>query len=243
VTFHSFLDFHNVSISFCLSLHLFRSPSVPLSCIRILSKEINSFVLPPLAQWLELHPQQENETGIERIEKIARYKSLLFLFSKVTSQGLKITKSFGLLFFRYSDCWSMIESGLLSRSQSAIPQDDLQLFQSIISQFSSSLSGHRPVVAASLPTGALTESVRESSTVTSSRVDSTSSVPVLESTIIWCPKIEVELQKRQELRIQQAKQREREYQEELRGEIERLRDEGEDEDEESENAPRVEEIE
>jgi hypothetical protein len=194
-----------------------------LSLFRILSKEINAFVLPPLSQWLELHPQQEDETGIARIEKIARYKALLFLFSKISSQGYKITKSFGLLFFQSSDCWSIIETRLLSQAPQSLSEDDLPLFHSLLTQFSSSLRGHHP-----LPEAAGVATEREG----------TSTLPALESTIIWCSQIEVELQKRQVLRREQAMQREAQYAEELRREIERMREE-----QREEIIPRVEEIE
>jgi DNA-binding ferritin-like protein len=63
----------------------------------------------------------------------------------------------------------------------------------------------------------------------------------MESTIIWCQNIESELQKRQELRVRQAKQREENYQEELRSELERMRSENDDSTEDF--VQRVEEIE
>lgn len=66
----------------------------------------------------------------------------------------------------------------------------------------------------------------------------------MDSTIIWCEHIESEFKKRQEVRVLQAKQREGSYQEEIRSELERIRNENQ-EDSSDDLTPtnRVEEIE
>jgi hypothetical protein len=67
----------------------------------------------------------------------------------------------------------------------------------------------------------------------------------MDSSIIWCQHLEIELKKRQEFRVLQAKQREESYQEELKSELERMRDGNQEDfsDDELTSTNRVEEIE
>jgi hypothetical protein len=74
-----------------------------LSCARLLSKKINAFQLPDVLSWgIQYCPQEDSQTGISRLDQLARYRVLHDLQHLVVQKSQKPTKLFGKLYFIYS---------------------------------------------------------------------------------------------------------------------------------------------
>lgn len=130
-------------------LHSCISPLLPLDnrlYCRAILKEINSHRLVSPAQWGLEHPQ-EDLPALDRLSSISKYKSAVYLLSKISSQNMKVSKCFGRKYLDATQLWPAIYQKL-----SATPEASGEIFSSFITQFHNSMtspgsSKHSPSVS------------------------------------------------------------------------------------------------
>lgn len=102
---------------------------------RVILKEINSFSLESTSQWGVNNPQDDTPASV-RLSEISMYKSAAYVYSKISSEGLKPSKCFGKKFLEATKIWPSIHQKL-----SSSPDASNEIFSSFLSMFNHSLSG------------------------------------------------------------------------------------------------------
>jgi len=86
--------------------------------VRLLIKKINTWVLPDLVQWGAIHPQNENEGAMGRLDALTRFKVLYALHRLALQKNAKPAKLFGVKFFHWSRVWPTLRDSILSENTS-----------------------------------------------------------------------------------------------------------------------------
>lgn len=68
----------------------------------------------PLIEWLDAVPQGENQTGIDRIDQVTKYKVVLSLRKRIAHKGSRVSKTFGKSFFTDTNIWPRVRAACLS---------------------------------------------------------------------------------------------------------------------------------
>ena len=125
-----------------------------LRSVRLLIKKINTWVLPDIVQWGVANPQNENESAVERLNALTRFKVLGALHGMARQKNAKPTKLFGAKFFHWSRVWPVLRDNLLSENTGASSSSggsgggdeneksstEEQCFRYILDKFETSLS-------------------------------------------------------------------------------------------------------
>lgn len=81
-----------------------------MMCGKLLLKTIQEHQLPTLEEFQRLHPQEDDQLGIDRIEEILRYKVVASLRKKVDDSSVKVWKLFGKKYLLWSRQWSAVRA-------------------------------------------------------------------------------------------------------------------------------------
>lgn len=77
-------------------------------CAKVLLQTIQAYELPNVEAYAATHPQLKEQTGMERLDQIIRYKTVLQLRSVALQHGGKVSRLFGRLYFVWTQCWEPI---------------------------------------------------------------------------------------------------------------------------------------
>lgn len=83
-----------------------------LEIAKIISKSYNSHSLLDLGEWTSINIQSE-QSSVERLEQIARYKAALYIRVKMINSNVKFSKGLGLTYIRWTLLWPNLKENIL----------------------------------------------------------------------------------------------------------------------------------
>lgn len=81
-----------------------------LAIARIVLRQINAVMLPAVEEWALAHPQGDDESALDRIEKLTRYNAAYLLAKQCRTADTKLTKVLGRQFLLAADCWDAVRA-------------------------------------------------------------------------------------------------------------------------------------
>jgi hypothetical protein len=84
--------------------------SQALACAKLVLKAIQSYELLDYLAYASAYPQAEQQTGLDRLDELRKYKALRFLRDRVITSKQSVNKFFGKSYFLWSKQWSSIVS-------------------------------------------------------------------------------------------------------------------------------------
>jgi hypothetical protein len=85
-----------------------------LRIIQSLLRHLQSTDLLPLNAWLDAVPQGDDQTGIDRIDQVAKYKVIYSLRKRIEASGTRVSKTFGLSYFVDTNIWPRVRAACLA---------------------------------------------------------------------------------------------------------------------------------
>ena len=114
---------------------------------RSISIAINGLQMPAAPQWGLKNPQGENESAVDRMESLARYKAAHAMHDKLRQAGpeCKTTKYFGRIFVEDTRVWPEVKAEAENQIPEWIsnPGSARDLYLSFLKDFEAGLSGAR----------------------------------------------------------------------------------------------------
>jgi hypothetical protein len=95
------------------------TPTIALLCAKKVLKGIQSYGFPSHVQWGLDHPQSDNETSIEFLDRLSKYKVIRKLIDRVREKGGKMSVLFGKAICVQTRCWPAIQDDILKENANA----------------------------------------------------------------------------------------------------------------------------
>ena len=101
-----------------------------MTCAKYLLEAIRTCHLPDLEQFCVEQPQPQEQSGIDRLDDVCKYKVIYGLREKALAKDGKITRLFGRKYIVWSKCWSLIKAQATSliQANSKVPLEEIELF-------------------------------------------------------------------------------------------------------------------
>lgn len=135
-------DISSGSISF--------SSNQAFTCAKVLLKCVQNYELPNYIEFSTKYLQHENQSGIQRIIQLSKYKALLLLRNRIISNNQSINKFFGKSYFLDSLVFNDLKESILQTIESnGVVSISMEQAQYFVNLFEKSLTDEDSLVWAS----------------------------------------------------------------------------------------------
>lgn len=107
-----------------------------LAMVRIILAQLQAHELPEAANWGQLHPQGEDQSGESRINELTRYKVARLLRNRAVANAAKVYKLFGVKYLLWTRCWPAVREACLTARPPSVEED---IFVNLLDTFQAAL--------------------------------------------------------------------------------------------------------
>ena len=102
-------------------------------CGKLLLQAIQAHDLPSINDFVLQYPQLDEQTGVDRLDMLCKYKAVYGLHASAKKAGGRVSRLFGRSYFLWSRCWPQIRANtiLLIQTVANIDEADVNIILNV----------------------------------------------------------------------------------------------------------------